>query len=184
MIPLRLSPVPHLQTDKEWDSFIKKFTSEETNKILEIGSFFGATLWSFIMNCPYLEKIVSVDLPIPPSDGRYLQMVESRKLWDTWIKKPVSIQGDSHDADIIVSAHKEFPDRDVDILFIDGDHSYEGVRADYYNYQPLVRKGGLIVFHDSVGYPTVRQFTNELKGNTFEINQKPGGWGLFILEKE
>jgi hypothetical protein len=33
-------------------------------------------------------------------------------------------------------------------LFIDGDHTYEGVRRDFEMYSPLVRKGGIIAFHD------------------------------------
>ena len=36
----------------------------------------------------------------------------------------------------------------LDFLFIDGDHSYDGVRQDYESYAPLVRPGGLIGFHD------------------------------------
>jgi len=38
--------------------------------------------------------------------------------------------------------------RPVDFLFIDGDHSYEGVKRDFELWSPLVRSGGLIVFHD------------------------------------
>jgi predicted O-methyltransferase YrrM len=38
----------------------------------------------------------------------------------------------------------------LDVLFIDGDHTYDGVKADYQMYRPLVRKGGLIAFHDIV----------------------------------
>ena len=37
-----------------------------------------------------------------------------------------------------------------DFLFIDGDHEYEGVRADFLAYYDLVRPGGLIAFHDIV----------------------------------
>jgi len=37
-----------------------------------------------------------------------------------------------------------------DALFIDGDHSEEGVAADFEMYGPLVRKGGIIGFHDIV----------------------------------
>jgi predicted acetyltransferase len=33
-------------------------------------------------------------------------------------------------------------------LFIDGDHSYEGVAADFEAYRRYVRGGGLIAFHD------------------------------------
>jgi predicted O-methyltransferase YrrM len=36
----------------------------------------------------------------------------------------------------------------LDFLFIDGDHSYEGVKKDFEMYSPLVRSGGLIAFHD------------------------------------
>ena len=40
--------------------------------------------------------------------------------------------------------------RPLDLLFVDGDHSYEGVSADVASYGPLVRAGGLIAFHDIV----------------------------------
>jgi predicted O-methyltransferase YrrM len=36
----------------------------------------------------------------------------------------------------------------LDVLFIDGDHTYEGVRRDFELYSPLVRGGGIIVLHD------------------------------------
>src|SRR4051794_35035845 len=36
----------------------------------------------------------------------------------------------------------------IDFLFIDGDHSYEGVRRDFQLYAPLVRSGGVVAFHD------------------------------------
>lgn len=36
----------------------------------------------------------------------------------------------------------------IDLLFIDGDHSYEGVRDDFLAFRGLVREGGLIAFHD------------------------------------
>jgi predicted O-methyltransferase YrrM len=37
---------------------------------------------------------------------------------------------------------------ELDFLFVDGDHSYEGVWQDFRDYAPLVREGGLIAFHD------------------------------------
>jgi predicted O-methyltransferase YrrM len=36
----------------------------------------------------------------------------------------------------------------IDLLFIDADHSYEAVRADWLNWSPFVKKGGIIAFHD------------------------------------
>jgi hypothetical protein len=38
-----------------------------------------------------------------------------------------------------------------DIVFIDGDHSYEMVKADILCWKPLVRKGGLLTGHDYSG---------------------------------
>jgi predicted O-methyltransferase YrrM len=47
----------------------------------------------------------------------------------------------------------------VDLIFIDGDHSYEGVKQDFEIYAPLVRSDGLIAFHDILEHtrvPSVR----------------------------
>jgi len=41
----------------------------------------------------------------------------------------------------------------VDLLFIDGDHSYEGCRLDFEMYRDLVAPDGLIVFHDICMFP-------------------------------
>jgi predicted O-methyltransferase YrrM len=39
----------------------------------------------------------------------------------------------------------------VDLLFIDGDHSYEGCREDWEVWHPQIRPGGMIAFHDARG---------------------------------
>ena len=42
------------------------------------------------------------------------------------------------------------PGGKFDFLFIDGDHSYEGVRRDFELYSPLAEVGALVAFHDIV----------------------------------
>ena len=54
-------------------------------------------------------------------------------------------------------------DKEIDILLIDGDHSYEGVKADYERYVPFVKKGGLILIHDVCNHGAVKRFWKELK---------------------
>lgn len=55
----------------------------------------------------------------------------------------------------------------VDLLFIDADHSYKGVSRDFYAWFPSIKVGGNIIFHDYSGtYPEVVQFVNELKKDT------------------
>ncbi len=40
-----------------------------------------------------------------------------------------------------------------DVLFIDGDHTYEGVHLDHANYSTMVKPGGIIAFHDALERP-------------------------------
>ena len=45
-------------------------------------------------------------------------------------------------------AAEEFKDSSIDWVFIDGDHSYEGVKADLWAWWPKVRPRGLFSGHD------------------------------------
>ena len=37
----------------------------------------------------------------------------------------------------------------VDFIFIDGDHSYEGLQRDWENWSPLIAPNGVLALHDS-----------------------------------
>jgi cephalosporin hydroxylase len=112
--------------------------------ILEIGTARGGTLFLF-SNIAHEEAIlISVDLS---------QTIEKRILF-RYIKKEKQkiylIQGDSHKFETLRKIEGILRDNRVDFLFIDGDHSYEGVKKDFEMYSPLVRKGGIIAFHDII----------------------------------
>lgn len=55
---------------------------------------------------------------------------------------------------------------ELGLLFIDGDHSYDGVSRDIKHHWPDVVEGGLVVFHDAVPNPGLA-FRNQ-------INHCPG----------
>lgn len=38
--------------------------------------------------------------------------------------------------------------KSIDLLFIDGDHSYDGVKADWDAYKRFLKAGSIVVFHD------------------------------------
>ena len=70
-------------------------------------------------------------------------------------KQVVSDMIKSNGLDNIVQLVEDFSenyikafDQPIDLLFIDADHSYEGVSRDYKNWAPLVKSGGFIAFHD------------------------------------
>ena len=49
-------------------------------------------------------------------------------------------------------------------LFIDSDHTYEGVKADWDNYNELVIPSGFVIFdnYSSLAWPDVKRFVDEL----------------------
>ena len=61
----------------------------------------------------------------------------------------VGLEGDSRDPAVKARVRSLFPDG-LDVLFIDGDHSLEGVTGDFESYSGLVRPQGVVVFHDIV----------------------------------
>jgi hypothetical protein len=42
----------------------------------------------------------------------------------------------------------EIPDESLDLVYIDGDHSYQGVKRDIASYWPKLKTGGVMAFHD------------------------------------
>jgi hypothetical protein len=43
-----------------------------------------------------------------------------------------------------------FDNNSIDIVFVDGNHNYIYVKKDIENYWPIVKKKGIIVFHDHI----------------------------------
>lgn len=72
---------------------------------------------------------------------------------------------------------------EIDILLIDGKHSYNQCKLDYKLYEPLVKTGGFILFHDSATIKGVIKFTTELKKRVNECLQLPYSNGLFVIRK-
>lgn len=62
------------------------------------------------------------------------------------IKGAPDILGDSHSPNTLGKLKEVLNGRRIDLLFIDGDHTFEGVQKDYDMYSPLVNH--LVAFHD------------------------------------
>ena len=117
--------------------------------IVEIGTAKGGTLFIWSRTNPDAELIVSLDLPEELGGYRATR----RKLYREFVhdRKPGVmrlLQRDSHAPSTLEELKGILGGRPIDFLYIDADHSYEGVRKDYEMYGPLVRRGGLIAFHD------------------------------------
>lgn len=51
--------------------------------------------------------------------------------------------------------------RSIDFLFLDGDHTYDGVKGDWDNFSPLLVAGSIVVFHDTGWAQGVRKVISE-----------------------
>ena len=82
----------------------------------------------------------------------------------------------------------------MDFLFIDADHTYEGVKMDFEMYSQLMRRGGIVAFHDILphdrkhdpdGSVGVHRFWQEIKQiykHTEIIKDKDQGWaGIGVI---
>lgn len=112
--------------------------------ILEIGTDRGGTLfiWSHLAS----KKVVSCDLR---DSGVRRQLYESFPPPSSGCNV-IHLSGDSHDPAFSKKVEAQFSGEQVDFLFIDGDHTENGVEQDYHDYKHMVRPGGLIAFHDIV----------------------------------
>jgi predicted O-methyltransferase YrrM len=91
---------------------------------------------------------------------------------------------DSHHLDTLQKLKQTLNDNKIDFLFLDGDHSYEGIKQDFEWYAPLVRSGGMIAFHDIKpslpdNWIQVGRFWESIKNNYQykEILCKEASWG-------
>jgi len=74
----------------------------------------------------------------------------------------------------------EPPPRPCELVFVDGDHSYEGAHADYQRWRELVAPGGSILFHDAVDthgygnhYAGVVRLAGEVERDDRELERRP-----------
>ena len=70
---------------------------------------------------------------------------------------------------------RAFIEEKVDVIFIDGDHSYEGCKADIDNWYPQMAEHGVMLFHDvDASSPGVVQAVEEFaKNNKLEVYYHP-----------
>ena len=187
-ISIRPSQVPY-----EISRLLEIVKELKPKTLLEIGTARGGTLFLFCITADPEATIISIDLPRGPFGGGYPS-------WKTPLYKAFAsskkdiylMRTNSHDLGTLQEVKKVLNGRELDFLFIDGDHRYEGVKRDFEMYLPLVRKGGIIALHDIVEHRPERgcevsRFWNEIKHSYKHLeivrdrNQKWAGIGVLYV---
>jgi cephalosporin hydroxylase len=183
---------PSIQKQAEIVSLLRILQKPPPHYVCEIGSAAGGTLFLFAKVCCPDALIVSIDLGLTFERSVVHSHMGNRQ------QRLVSIRADSRAPGTVRRVRSLLRGHKLDVLFIDGDHSYEGVKADFNNYSPLVREGGFTVFHDIVpdfrtrfGTPTdsdtgeVPRFWREIKQHqkTTEIIEdvQQDGFGIGVV---
>ena len=144
----------------------KHFAGKQGLTGIEIGTAKGDNAVSILQELP-LERLYLIDPYSPFEDAlghgdysdeypiAYSKLAEYQQV--RWLKKTSE------------SARGDFQDKEmVDFIYIDGNHSYESVKADLASYFPLVRNNGLLGGHDYTPFyesvmRAVQEFANQSK---------------------
>lgn len=181
--------------------------------ILEIGTKFGGTfyIWNKLIEMIGSGQSISIDLDDKGLHGGIGdERMDKRDLWFLErFKNCHFIRGDSHSAAVwnqvssfaqmnppggTLGSPVQLYEPFLDFLFIDGDHSYSGVKKDWEDYSPFVKKGGIVVLHDINDSERHRErnvfvskFWQEIKDDprfdSFEINANEDWAGISVSIK-
>ena len=182
-----LAPLVASQRRGELLPFLERVERLRPRRICEIGTAGGGTLFLLTRVAAPDAVLVYVDLELPWFAER------ARARLGRAEQRVVGLAGDSHDPATRERVVHELAGEPLDVLFIDGDHSYDGVKDDFELYAPLVRSGGIVALHD-VNPDTdaahaisgdVPRFWVELqrthRTEGLVASQKPDGYGIGIV---
>ena len=157
-----------IQIPWEIDGLLRILKPRQPRRLLEIGTANGGTLYLLTRVAADDAHLVSIDLPCGDFGGGYPR-------WKVPLYRSFARPGQRLDLVRADSHAKQTQDRVkaifggylLDFIFIDADHSYEGVKRDFEMYQPLLSPGGVMAFHDIANNPDpaygVHRFWNEIK---------------------
>jgi predicted O-methyltransferase YrrM len=141
--------------------------------IVEVGSFLGRSITYLAQTMKWYRKdlrLVAVDTFIgSESDPIVLHAVarEGGSLRDAFeaYLRACDVQ-DCIEVMTMesVSAAQQFADRSVDVVLLDGDHSYAGLTADLLAWLPKVKPWGYLAGHDIATYASVGQAIADMLG--------------------
>lgn len=157
--------------------------------IVELGAYLGVSFFSF---CKAIqdEDIDSKLCAIDTWKGDIHMGEFEETVYSNFIKIKDQLFGDLNIKIIrkeFDDAVADFKDNSIDLLHIDGCHTYEAVKNDFTKWKSKVKSDGIILFHDI--YETnpefgVNRFWNEIKKlyPTLEFTHSHGLGVLFIKE--
>jgi hypothetical protein len=137
--------------------FAMEYIKSDTVRFMEIGvrlggsfAFWGRTLRQFYPSVSGIALDLPCTSPRPGAEGSQTEPL-SYFLGLLNLNFPYSIvAANSHFDSSLKAVENILAGEKLDMLFIDGDHTVDGVTMDFDMYKHLVKNGGIIGFHDIV----------------------------------
>ncbi len=166
--------------------------AERPRVVLEIGLDFGGTFFLWSRAAAPDAHLLAIDTKPVGRLGMWSPFSLVRRAFAVGSQRvTLLMDSDSHSETTRQRIAALLDGRAVDFLFIDGDHSCEGVWQDFKTYSPFVAPGGLIAFHDISQNPAEptkgvaqfwREFTVEHETDERVVNDEPGfGIGVYRM---
>jgi hypothetical protein len=139
---------------------------------LEIGVCKGENIVHFLEQTNRIDKIHCIDPYLP-----YMDWIGPVTQEDVDLYLDITLKNFEPHKDKIVfykdtsdNCVSKFSNEQFDYVFIDGDHSYEGVKKDLNNYYSKVKTGGVFSGHD-INLQSVQQAVREFREQNLITNQ-------------
>lgn len=184
-------PILMAQVRSEIVELGKILQASPPRRSLEIGTNYGGTLLMLCTVSPPAAQIISIDLPSGRFGGGYpLRKIPLFRRFPRSGQRLHLVRADSHATETKHRVLRILAGEPLDYLFLDGDHTYDGVRHDFEMYASLVRSGGIVAFHDIAEHKQqkdcgVDKFWSEIKQRyqfrEIIANTKQGWAGIGVL---
>jgi predicted O-methyltransferase YrrM len=164
---LKYSAIRPLQMRSEFVEYARIVAEQRPRAALEIGTFRGGTLFVLMRLADHAATVICLDLP-ESMFGKLFRWAQT-PIFSRFTQNGQTLhilRRDSQRQETLSTVSKLLNGQQLDLLFIDGDHRYTGVRADFEMYSSLVRRGGIVAFHDIAVKPLpneVDRLWNEIK---------------------
>ncbi len=144
----------NFQIREELVAALKLLATRPPKVFVEIGTAWGGSLFCWAQVAQPEAHLISVDLPADLGGwGCTARHVRHFRQFCQESQRLSGVLGNSGTPEVLEEVRRLTEGQTVDVLFIDGDHAYEAVKRDFEMYSPLVRPGGLIMFHDIMPAP-------------------------------
>lgn len=148
------APIQPWQHPEELRSLARLVAQRRPGALLEIGTADGGTLFAHARLADDDALVLSVDLPEGPFGGGYPAW--RAPLYEAFARpgqRLALLRVDSHALATAERIAALLGGRPLDYAFIDGDHTYDGVRRDFELCRRFAADDAVVAFHDIAVHP-------------------------------